>query len=212
MSLRVAVLAASGKTGQELVRQAVERGHDVTAMARSVDRIPFSAHDSLRLIAGDVRDVPSIHAAVRGCDVVLSALGAVPGDVDGILSAGAVALEGAGKRVVWLGAFGTGGSAAAAGALTRAILRLALRGELADKQAADEIILKMGGTVMHVGPLTNGPLRDNQRYVLAELPRQLLAAPISRATVASAMLDEAHTSPRAGQIVVALSRGAATAR
>lgn len=206
MSRRIAVLAASGKTGQELVRQGIERGLAVTAVARDISRIPFEPTELLRLVAGDVRDPDSIHAAVRDSDVVLSALGAVSGDPGGILSAGAEALSGSGKPIVWLGAFGTGRSAAAAGALTRAILKLALRGELADKQTADEMILATGGTVIHVGPLTNGPRRNSRRYVLANLPRQFLAMPISRATVAAAMLDEAENPPRPGETVVAISK------
>lgn len=206
MSIRVAVLAASGKTGQQLVRQALERGHHVTAVARNISRIPFQATESLRLVAGDVREPDSIQAAVRDSDVILSALGAVPGDPDGLLSAGAAALSGSGKPIVWLGAFGTGDSAAAAGAVTRAILKVALRGELADKQTADGMILAMAGTVIHVGPLTNGRRRFGRRYLLPTLPRQLLATPISRATVAAAMLDEAETPPRSGQLVVAISR------
>lgn len=206
MSLHVAVLAASGKTGQELVRQALERGHTVNAIARNIDRIPTAPSDSLRKIAADARDIASIHAAVRGADLILSALGSIPGEASGILTVGAAALTGTAIPIVWLGAFGTGRSAFAAGALTRSILKLALRGELEDKRAADEAILAIGGTVMHVGPLTDGPRRDNRRFVLSELPRQLFARPISRSTVAKAMLDEAEGGPRSGEVVVVIPR------
>ncbi|GAB3899084.1 hypothetical protein GCM10029964_084500 [Kibdelosporangium lantanae] len=53
-------------------------------------------------------------------------------------------------RIVWLGAFGTGPSAAAAGWATRTLLRLL--GDRADKLAADAAVLAAGGTVFHAGP------------------------------------------------------------
>jgi NAD(P)-dependent dehydrogenase (short-subunit alcohol dehydrogenase family) len=46
--VELTVLAASGGTGRELTRQALERGHTVTAIARTPERIGLP--DSARLI------------------------------------------------------------------------------------------------------------------------------------------------------------------
>ena len=95
-------------------------------------------------------------------------------------------------RVIWLGAFGTGPSAGAAGAVTRTVLKM-LGDELADKIAADAAVLAAGGTVFHAGPLSNGPVSATRRTVgLAEVPRRIFPRRVSRATVAAAMLDEAE--------------------
>ena len=38
-SMKLVVLGATGGTGLEIVRQAIERGHSVTALVRSPDRL-----------------------------------------------------------------------------------------------------------------------------------------------------------------------------
>jgi len=99
------------------------------------------------------------------------------------------------KRIVWLGAYGSGASAQAAGWLTRTIL--SLMGErLKDKVAADTQILHAGGSVFHAGVLTDKPLREGGRAVeLQNAPPSFLPRSINRANVASLMLDAA-ASPR----------------
>ncbi len=205
MTVEITVLGASGATGLELTRQALARGHEVVAIARTPERM--SIPDSLLLsrVAADVRDPESIAAALKGREVVVSGLGIARGDKPGVLVAGATALAGV-PRVVWLGAFGTGPSARAAGPLTRTLLRM-LGDQLADKVAADAMVLEAGGTVFHAGPLTNGPLSPSRRAVaLGDAPKRLIPAGVSRATVAAAMLDEAENPSYAGGIVLPLSR------
>ncbi|WP_375385162.1 NAD(P)-dependent oxidoreductase [uncultured Microbacterium sp.] len=201
--MHIAVLAASGKTGQQLVLHALDRGHTVTAIARRPEALELPASDLLTRASGDVRDRGSIARAVEHADVVVSGLGAVRGDAPGVLLAGARALIGAGSpRILWLGAFGTGRSADIAGALTRGILTLALGSELPDKVAADGEILAAGGTVFHSGPLTNGRLATYHTVPLDAVRRRLIPSSFSRATVASAMLDEAEGPARGGQLLV----------
>lgn len=204
--MHIAVLAASGATGHQLASQALKRGHTVTAIARHPETLDLPKSDRLIPVRGDVRDDSSIARAVASVDVIVSALGAVRGDASGILLIGARALVQAGPpRILWLGAFGTGRSASAAGPLTRSILRLALRSELSDKVAADNEILAAGGTVFHAGPLSNTPLAIGHTIVpLEHVPRRLIPQPISRPTVAALMLNEAESPNNSGQLVVPL--------
>ncbi len=196
--MELAVLGASGATGRELVRQALRRGHAVTAISRTP--VPGVPH-----VPADVHDRDAVAAALDGRKIVLSGLGNVRGATPGVLTAGARAIVAAGpERVVWLGAFGTGPSAAAAGPATRTLLRML--GDLPDKLAADEAVLRAGGTVFHAGPLTTGPLSASARTVsLDAVPRRLFPARISRATVAALMLDEAERPAFAGAIAVPLT-------
>lgn len=198
--MRVVVLGATGATGRLLVRHAVERGLDVVAVARDPGRVTAP----VRAVAGDVHDPASIARAAEGAEVLLSGLGVTRDSPPGTLAAGARAAVGSGvARVVWLGAYGTGRSAPAAGALTRAVLRLALRSEIADKVAADEVVLGAGGTVFHAGPLTGRTSAQGWRTrTLAAAPRRLFPAGVSRATVAAAMVDEAVRAEHPGRIVV----------
>lgn len=207
MSMELTILAASGATGLELTRQALARGHTVVAVARTPSRITLPESPRLTRVAADVRDPAGIAAALDGRGIVLSGLGIARGDTPGALTAGARAIAAAGPRhVVWLGAYGTGPSARAAGPITRTLLRM-LGEQLPDKVAADAIILEAGGTVMHAGPLSNGPLSPARRTVaLRDAPRRSLPARVSRATVAAAMFDEAEHPAHAGAVAVPLER------
>jgi putative NADH-flavin reductase len=203
--VQLTILAASGGTGRELTRQALERGHAVTAIARTPRRIDVPDSAQLTRIAADVRDPDSVKAALRDSHVVLSGLGVAAGDPPGTLTAGARAVtEAHPERIIWLGAIGTGLSAQAGGLLVRSMFR-AMRAKLDDKVAADTMVLRAGGTVFHAGPLTSGPLSPARRTVgLDAYPRRVFPASVSRATVAAAMLDEAESPRFAGTIAIAL--------
>ncbi|WP_308162843.1 NAD(P)-dependent oxidoreductase [Nocardia alni] len=202
----VTILGASGGVGLELTRQAIARDYDVVALCRHPERIEV-ADPRLTRVAVDVLDRDAISSALDGRGIVLSALGTAEGEKPGVLSAGAGAITAAApERIVSIGALGTGGSAAVAGFVTRNLLGLLMRAELPDKVGADSAILAAGGTVMHAGPLTKGPVSPTRRTVpLDQTPWRLFPAAVSRATVAAAMLDAVQDGPR-GQIMVPLPR------
>lgn len=206
--MHLTVLGASGAMGHELTRQALERGHTVTAVARDPSRILIPDSERLKRVSADVREPQSIARALVDSTIVLSGLGVAKGDKPGVLTAGARAVVAARlDRIIWLGAIGTGVSAATAGLLTRLLVQTFLRSELEDKVTADTLILKAGGTVFHAGPISNGPLSPTRRTVsLDQLPRRIFPASVSRATLVAAMLDEAESQRHAGHVVVPLDR------
>ena len=71
--MKLIVFGATGKTGRHVWRNALDRGHDVTAFARSPHRIERAA--GLRVVQGDVMDAASVADAVAGHDAVIVALG-----------------------------------------------------------------------------------------------------------------------------------------
>ncbi|MFF5078089.1 NAD(P)-dependent oxidoreductase [Actinoplanes sp. NPDC000266] len=212
MTVRIVVLGATGAVGSLLVEAGLARGAQVTALAREPARV--AARPGLSVVAADVYDPASIARAVEGADVLVSGLGRAKGDLPGVLTAGAKAVVGSGVgRVVWLGAYGTGPSAPAAGALTRGLLGLVMRDEIPDKVAADAAVLASGGTVFHVGPMADGPTAHRALLLeevphltlpLERVPRRLFPARVSRAAVAAAMTDEAVRPRYAGRVVVAV--------
>ncbi|MFF7476736.1 NAD(P)H-binding protein [Streptomyces sp. NPDC008092] len=204
--MNVTILAASGGVGLALTRQALERGYTVTALARTPARIDLPDSPQLTRVAADVRDPDSLAKALDGSDIVLSGLGIAQGDKPGALTAGAHGvIDSRPGRIIWLGAYGTGPSAQAAGFATRTLLK-AMGAELTDKIAADAAVLAAGGTVFHSGPFANGPASTTRRTVgLHETPKRFFPARISRETVAAAMLDEAQTPRFPGRVAVPLA-------
>ncbi|HEX3752456.1 MAG TPA: NAD(P)H-binding protein [Streptosporangiaceae bacterium] len=61
--MELTILAASGR---ELTRQALERGHTVTALARTPARIAGPESAQLTRVAADVLDPDSVQAAPAG--------------------------------------------------------------------------------------------------------------------------------------------------
>jgi putative NADH-flavin reductase len=73
--MRLTIFGATGGTGTQLVRQALEEGHDVTAVVRDPARLDVPAHERLEVVTADVRDPVAIEPSIEGADAVLSALG-----------------------------------------------------------------------------------------------------------------------------------------
>ncbi|MFJ5988553.1 NAD(P)-dependent oxidoreductase [Lentzea sp. NPDC092896] len=194
--MHLTILAASGRTGLALTRQALERGHVVTAIARDPQRIPLD-HPNLSKVAGDV----STSLTIDADSVVLSGLGT---DRAGVLLDGAKAVVAAGpSRIIWLGAYGTGASADAAGE-GAAVLWKVMGDRIPDKIAADNAVLAAGGTVFHAGVLSDEPLTSSRTVGLDAAPPFDLTAKVSRETVAAAMLDEAENPRFPGVVALPL--------
>jgi putative NADH-flavin reductase len=73
--MRLTIFGATGGTGTHLVRQAVDEGHDVTAVVRDPARLGVPRHERLRVVTAEATDPAAIGPAVEGADAVLSALG-----------------------------------------------------------------------------------------------------------------------------------------
>lgn len=68
------VLGGTGKTGSELVKQGLERGHEVTALVRSPHKIK-TEDGRLTIIQGNPLEEQTLIRALTGQDAVLSTLG-----------------------------------------------------------------------------------------------------------------------------------------
>ena len=76
--MKLAVIGATGRTGRHVVTQALDRGHEVTAVARRPEQVEI-AHERLRVVSADARDRAALRAAVAGSESIVSAVGAASG-------------------------------------------------------------------------------------------------------------------------------------
>ena len=71
--MKVAIIGASGFVGSNLVKEATDRGLEVTAIARNVEKINA---ENINKVAVDVNQVNELSEALKGHDVVISAFNA----------------------------------------------------------------------------------------------------------------------------------------
>ena len=72
--MKLFVIGATGRTGEEIVQQALARGHHVTAFVRSPKTVT-SRHKGLGVLKGNVTDESQLSEAMQNHDAVVSALG-----------------------------------------------------------------------------------------------------------------------------------------
>jgi len=72
--MKIVVFGASRGVGLEVVKQALEAGHTVTAFVRSPEK--FTMKDAqLIVFKGDAMDADAVEKAIAGQEAVISALG-----------------------------------------------------------------------------------------------------------------------------------------
>ena len=178
------------------MRQALSQGHRVTAFVRQPDALPIT-DDRLRIVVGDTtQDESKVAEAVRGQEIVVSALGCGNSfRSDRLISRSAQAIvpsmERAGvRRFMLVSALGVGESRRDAPLIPRIMFRVLLGDIFADKKSAEEGVRRSGldWTIVYPVLLTNGPVtgryRVGERLELHGMPK------ISRADVAHFILTE----------------------
>lgn len=195
--MRLLIIGATGGTGRELVAQALERGHDVTAFVRQPSRLKME-HERLRVVQGDVLDADSLRKAAAGQQAVLCALGhkrwLYP---TRILSQGTAnilsAMQHAGvRRLVCETSLGIGDSRGRMGLYyTLFVIPFILPFYYWDKGRQEDVVRASDRDwiIVRPGALNNGPKRGGCRHGL-RIGNYLWTVGISRADTAAFMLDQ----------------------
>lgn len=95
--LSIAILGATGRTGLQLVSQALEKSFAVTVLVRSPAKLG-ELRGRVTIVEGSTTDPSAVDRAVAGCDAVLSALGHVRGSPGNLLSVSSSNIVGAMKN------------------------------------------------------------------------------------------------------------------
>ena len=69
--MKIAIIGASGFVGQPTVKEALDRGHQVTAIVRRPERLSIK-HKNLTVVEGNALDGNSITPILKGHDAVIS--------------------------------------------------------------------------------------------------------------------------------------------
>lgn len=197
--MRVLILGASQGTGALACRLLLELGHDVTAFARSPQKLV--QHPKLTRRAGDFHDEASVREAVPGHDAVI--ITAAPTNSRAFkeeplyFSKGTgyaiVAMKKAGiKRLVVLSAFGAGESRRAASFVLKLFMKLLLKAIYADHDRQEALVQDSGLDWVIARPtrLTNDPARKQyqKKTTIEPVPNA-----ISRADVADFLVEATTT-------------------
>jgi len=195
--LRVLVLGATGRTGRELVRQALEQGHQVTVLVRKPKKMKME-HPNLRVVEGNVLNYASVESAMRGQSAVLCALGTkrffYPNRV---LSNGTANILRAMKdcgvpRLICESSLGVGNSVGRLGILgTFLLVPLILPFIFWDKLRQEKLIQEsdVDWVIVRPAKLTNAPPRGKYRYG-RNVGNYIWTNRIARADVADFMLKQ----------------------
>lgn len=193
--MRLTVFGATGGIGQEIVRQALASGHEVTAVVRDPSRFPITGPD-LEVFKADLKEGESLRAAVAGRHAVLSGLGARRRADAGIAAKltrsvlWAMEAEQT-RRLLVVSAGPLGPAPERTPLLDRtmlAVVNMLLQDVYADLRAMEEELARSATDWTSVRPprLLNKPLTGAYRTVVGGSPRS--GRTIGRADVAHAML------------------------
>ncbi|MFF3431137.1 NAD(P)-dependent oxidoreductase [Streptomyces sp. NPDC002602] len=212
--MRLTVFGATGGVGREVVRQALDAGHEVTAVVRDPARLGMPAHDRLQVaVVRDLTDQEALLPFLTGRDAVVSALGSANNKQARLtpiagpaLRSIVPAMDRAGvRRLSAVSAAPLGPPNPGDGFMTRAvvypILRRVLRDLYADL-AVMEAAIGAGDvrwTVVRPPRLLNRPRTGTYRRALdANVPD---GKSIARADVADALLSTLNDSETIGHAI-----------
>ena len=196
--MHLVILGATGGTGLQIVQKAIEKGHSVTAIARSTERLkPF--RDRITVRQGNLLNVDELAEGIQRHDAVLSGFGPrlpiAKADRD-LLHRFALVLTSAMHRarvsrvVVESSAFLFKDSFVPP---TYLLGRLFFSSVVADATAMERVLLESGlhWTIVRPPRLTDGPFTGRYRVRESHLPR--FGFTISRADVADCFVKTAET-------------------
>lgn len=193
--MKILILGPTGKTGQEIVKQALDRGYAVTALARDPSKLNVQ-HTLFSALKGDVLDKEILSNAIEGKDAVISALGVGKSLKSGDLIYNATNLiipvmkEKKVTRLIFLSAFGVGDTYQQANWLQKLAFSIPLKNMYADKAKGDVLIKNsdLNWTLVYPALLTDKPFTGN--YKVGEIMIMKGFPKVSRADVAHFIIQQ----------------------
>jgi putative NADH-flavin reductase len=197
--MKVVVFGATGKTGKEIIQQALEHGHEVSAFIRETSRLAFENGDvalegQLRIVSGDVFDYNAVKQAIKGQEAVICALGSNSLSKTTVRSQGTTNIvqameEECVDRLIVVSAMGTGESWSSLSFINKLFYATLLYSSRQDHEAQEAVVKKsnLSWTIVRPSGLTDGVLTGT--YAIGENIKGE-SSRIARADVAHAIVKE----------------------
>ena len=197
--MNIVVFGSTGKTGLELVKQALEQGHTVRAFARTPAKMTLE-DSRLEVFQGDVLNPDEVEAAVQGQDAVVCALGGGPVRHTTLRSEGtrhiisAMKAQGV-QRLVVVTSMGTNESWQQLRTVGKLFFRLFLKDVIKDHGKQEDRVRESGlaWTILRPSRLTDDPRTG---VYTASTDLSVKAGRIARADVAdfalTCLTDDSH--------------------
>jgi putative NADH-flavin reductase len=195
--MKLLIIGGTGGTGRQLIRQALELGHQVTALVRKPQKLKIT-HPNLHVIKGNVLDLEMVEQVVAGQEAVLSALGHKRFFIKtSILSRGTKNIIDAMQRqnvnrFICVTSLGINDSRFKLGLYyTLFVIPFIIFFYFLDKSKQERLIQnsQLNWTIVRPGQLTNGRTRGTYKHG-PNLGSYILTKMISRADVAHFMLSQ----------------------
>lgn len=204
--MEILIFGANGGTGKLLVKEGLAQGHHITAFVRNPNSLTIKAKN-LSVFKGDVLNPKEVESAIKGQEVVISALGSKASDVmwkpntvisDGVKNIVRSMKHEKARRLLFIASFGLNKNIFLP---EKIFFRIILKNVFADIPNQERLIKESGldWTIVHPAPLINAPKTGvyNQGE---DLPIGLFSK-ISRADVADFILKNINTANLIGKAV-----------
>ena len=194
--MRLLVFGSTGGTGRELLIQALDQDHSVTAYARDPAKIEDIQHSRLTVVRGDVLDAATVGSAVAGHEGILVTIGA--GSIRTTLREEGTrhiveAMQSTGvKRLICQSSLGVGDSRPNLPFFTKYIIvGIFLRHAFADHELQEAVVRRssLDWTIVRPPHLKDGPRTGVYRHGFSRTDKRIKSW-ISRADVADFMLKQ----------------------
>ncbi|MGF1461341.1 MAG: NAD(P)-dependent oxidoreductase [Leptolyngbyaceae cyanobacterium] len=194
--MKLVIFGATGTVGRQVVQQALEQGHTVTAFARNLTKLDIQ-HPHLSFIPGDVMDASAVEQAVRGQDAVVCVLGSGKKVTGTVRSEGTQriiqAMEKVGvRRLICQSTLGAGDSWSNLDFYWKYIMfGFILRQVFADHERQEALVRNssLDWTIVRPSAFIDGPRTGHYRHSFPSTDRNITLQ-ISRADVADFILKQ----------------------
>lgn len=195
--MNIIIFGSTGGTGQQLIKQALDKGYSVSAFARSPEKVVLK-HEKLKVIKGDVLNLQSIEKVIKNHDAVLCSIGlSSVMDKSNLRAKGTKniiqAMQGSGvDRFICQSALGVSESYNLLPILYKYfIVPLFMKNLYSDHELQETYIKesKLKWTIVRPAVLTNNELTRKYK-VGVDLKYKTITAKISRADTADFMLKQ----------------------